>query len=166
MHASNPLPSPPLGCPILFYPPFPYSHYPSSPLNYHRILLSTPHPSALHSFLSYPTLSYTLPFPRTPSPPLPYHTPSLLYHTLSPYLSSTPLPSPRQPSPTLPTLPSTPLPSPPLRYPTLSSHLLPFPIYSLLTSVPHPTPPLPYPTTLLSPSPPLRFPLPPFTPLH
>ena len=29
-----PLPSPPLGCSTLFYPPFPYSHSPSSPLYY------------------------------------------------------------------------------------------------------------------------------------
>ena len=60
MHASTPLPSPPLGCPTLFYPPFPYSHYPSSPLHYHRI------PPLNSAALSFPTLSYTLPFPRTP----------------------------------------------------------------------------------------------------
>ena len=150
MHASTPLPSPPLGCPIIFYPPFPYSHYPSSPLNYHRIppLNSAPLRSTLLPLLPNPLIYPTI--PSHPSPPLPYHTPSLLYHTLSPYLSSTPLPSPRQPSPTLPTLPSTPLPSPTLSYPLISS--TPFP------HLPSPrisSPPLPYPTTLLSRSPPL-----------
>ena len=129
MHASTPLPFPPLGCPTQFYPPFPYSHYPSSPLHYHRI----------PPLNSAPLRSTLLPYPLIPYPTLPSHPPPLRCHIIHlasptiPILSSTPLPSPRLPSPPLPTLPSTPFPY------ALSSHLLPFPIYPLLASAPYPT---------------------------
>ena len=150
MHASTPLPSPPLGCPTLFYPPFPYSHHPSSPLHYHRI----------PPLNSYPTLSYTLPFPRTPSLSLSYHTPSLLYHTLS--SAYPPLPYPHLGNcPPLPSLLFPQLPSPTLSYPLIWSTPFPHLPSPRISSPSHP--PLPYPTTLLSP--PLRSPLPPFTPL-
>ena len=106
----HPLPFPPLPKATIPYSTLPFPTLTTPPLPYTTTayLLSTPHPSPpLHSSsLSYPTLSYTiLSIPRTPSPPLPYHTPSLPYHTLSPTLSSTPLPSPRLPSPPLPALP-------------------------------------------------------------
>ena len=150
MHASTPLPSPSKGCPTLFYPPFPYSHYPSSPLHYHRIpplkpapLRSTllPSPTQLSHTLSYPSLAPTplrCPIISLASPTIPYPIPYL------------PLPYPHLGSPPLPSSPYSSLNSPPLRYPTLSSHLLPFPIYPLLASASHPTPSLPHYLTLPS----------------
>ena len=139
MHASTPLPSPPLGCPTLFYPPFPYSPYTTI-----ASLLSTPHPSALLSFpllpnpLIYPT------FPRTPSASLPYYTPSLLYHTLAP--TYPPLTYPHLGNHPLSSLLFPQLPSPALSYPLISSTS--FPNYPLLASAPHPShpflTPLPY----------------------
>ena len=173
-----------------------YIYFPSSPLPYHLLPCMHPLPFPYPilpslSLLSLPLLSPKLPSHpssqlRTPplytpsSPTQPSHIPypSLapppLHCPIIPLASSTipypptypPLPYPHLGNCPLPSLLFPQLPSPPLRYPTLSSHLLPFPIYPLLASVPHPTPPLPYPTTLLSPSPPLRSPLPPFTPLH
>ena len=154
IHASTLLASPPLGCHTLFYPPFPYSQYPSSPLHYHRIppLISAPLRSTLlpsatqpsHT-LSYPSLaphplrcpiiplaSPTIPYPL-PYPPLPYPhlgyppLPSLLFPQLS--YAILPLIS----STPLPLLPSPPisapphnltLPSPPLSSPTLCHHSL------------------------------------------
>ena len=130
-------------------PPFPYSHYPSSPLHYHRI---PPLNSAnlLSTLLLSPTQpSHTLSYPSLASlPRLPYHTPSLPYHTLSHTLRYPPLPYPHLGSPPFPTLPSAPLPSPTLSYPliyslspsTLSLHQLP--------TQPHRTPPLPFLTPL------------------
>ena len=128
MHASTPLPSPPLGCATLFYPPFPYSHSPSSPLYYHRI---PPRNSAPHR-------STHLPSPTQPShtlPSQPHRCPII------PLASST-IPYPL-PYPPLPYPPYSSLNSPPLHDPTLSSHLLRFPIYPLLASAPFLTP-LPY----------------------
>ena len=114
-----PFPPPPLGWPTLFYPPFPYSHYPSSPIHYYRIppLNSAPLRSTL---LPSPTQPSHIPYPSLAPPPLrcPIISPSLLYHTLSP--TYPPLPYPHQGNPPLPSLPSTPLP-----YAILPSHLIP-----------------------------------------
>ena len=68
--------SPSLPSPRLPYPILPSLSLLSLPLPYTTIasLLSTPHPSAPLFFPLLPNHSYTLHFPRTLSPPLPYHT--------------------------------------------------------------------------------------------
>ena len=148
MHASTPLPSPPLGCHTVPYSTLPFPTLTTPPLPYTTTasLLSTPHPSAPLSFpllpnpLIYPTL------PSHPSHPLPYHTPSLLYHTLS--HTYPPLPYPHLGN--LPTLPSTPLP-----YAILSSHLLPFLPSPRISSPSYTTTSLPHYLTIPLPSAPL-----------
>ena len=114
-----PFPPPPLGWPTLFYPPFPYSHYPSSPIHYYRIpplnsapLRSTLLPSPTQpSHIPYPSLaplpSAALSYPLASST-IPY--PLLILH--SPTLTKATLPYP----------PFLQLPSPTLSYPLISSH--------------------------------------------
>ena len=118
MHASTPLPSPPLGCPTLFYLSFPYSHYPSSPIHYYRIPpLNSAHLRS--TLLPAPTQPSPIPYPfLAPLPPAALSYPPASSTIPSPLLIlHSPTLTERQPSPTLPSFNS-----PPLRYLTLSSY--------------------------------------------